>query len=366
MPDSFRTYSGESADQPLDEEIVARKFDALAEQIAQATGRARTREEVAAGFLSIAIENMANAIKKISVQRGYDVTEYTLCSFGGAGGQHACLVADALGIKRVFIHKHAGVLSAFGMGLADLRVMRDKAVEDTLGEKLVPRLETVYAELEQGGIEQMQAQIVPGQEIRVERKLRLRYAGSDTALLVGYGTCVRIIAAFEQVHRQHYGFVADKAIIVEAVQVEVIGVQPRRVNESPPASQTGSVEPFAKVRAIMAGEQQAVDVYRRDELPPGEHVAGPAIVIEDNSTIVIEPGWQATYTQHRDLVLERTVALPQRVAIGTQVDPVMLEIFQQPVHEYRRADGHGAGKNRRFGKHQGAVGFFLRHLRPRR
>jgi 5-oxoprolinase (ATP-hydrolysing) len=322
----FPHVFGAGADQPLDEEIVADKFDELTERISQATGRSRTREDVAAGFLSIAIENMANAIKKISVQRGYDVTEYTLCSFGGAGGQHACLVADALGIKRVFIHKHAGVLSAYGMGLADLRVMRDKAVEDTLSNQLMVHLENVYAELERDGVAQMQAQIVPGQNIRVQRKLRLRYAGSDTALLADYAAHERIVAAFEYVHRQRYGFVADKPIVVEALQVEVIGVQPQ-VHESLPASQHASAAPLATTHAIMAGERCEVGVYRRDDLPRGDNVQGPAIVIEDNSTIVIEPGWQATYTHNRDLVLERTVALPQRVAIGTDVDPVMLEIF---------------------------------------
>ena len=322
----FPHVFGANADQPLDEETVAIQFDELSRRISKATGRSRTREEIAAGFLSIAIENMANAIKKISVQRGYDVTEYTLCSFGGAGGQHACLVADALNIKRVFIHKHAGVLSAFGMGLADLRVLREKAVEDTLSEQLMAYLEDVYAEMERDGIAQMQAQIVPGQNIRVQRKLRLRYAGSDTALLVDYALRERIVGAFENVHRQHYGFVADKPIVVEALQVEVIGVQPR-VHESLAVLQYESAAPFASSHAIMAGEQREVGVYRRDDLPPGGNVQGPAVIIEDNSTIVVEPGWRATYTHNRDVVLERTIALPQRVAIGTDVDPVMLEIF---------------------------------------
>ncbi len=322
----FPHVFGADADQPLDEAVVHRRFDELAGHVSEATGQARTAREVAAGFLNIAVENMANAIKKISVQRGYDVTGYTLCSFGGAGGQHACLVADALGIKRVFIHKHAGVLSAFGMGLADLRVMHSKAVEETFSEALMPRLDALYAALEKAGCAQMQAQTVTGQRILIERRLHLRYAGSDTALLVDCTQYAQIVAAFEAVHRQHYGFVADKPIIVESVQLEVIGEQPRSEEHGVALSEASAV-PFATVQASMDGELRQVAVYRRDELPPGGAVSAPAIIIEDNSTIVVEPGWRATYTAKRDLVLERVVALPQRIAIGTSVDPVMLEIF---------------------------------------
>src|SRR5882762_2885595 len=132
QPEFFPHVFGPHADQPLDHAVVAAKFAALAAEIEAATGNRRTPVEVADGFLRIAVENMANAIKQVSIQRGYDVTEYTLCCFGGAAGQHACLVADALGMKKIFIHPHAGVLSAYGMGLADQIAMRQQAVEARL------------------------------------------------------------------------------------------------------------------------------------------------------------------------------------------------------------------------------------------
>ncbi|MCB1814721.1 MAG: 5-oxoprolinase, partial [Candidatus Competibacteraceae bacterium] len=223
QPDFFPHVFGPKADQPLDTAIVQRKFTELAEQIATATGDTRSPEQVAEGFLAIAIENMANAIKKISVQRGYDVSEYTLVSFGGAGGQHACLVADALGMKTVFLHPHAGVLSAYGIGLADMRLLKDKAIEAVLNTALLPELERSLAELQQAGEAEMQAQGVKAGRIQSLRKLHLRYAGSDTALVVDYASLETMLAAFAEAHQQRFGFVSpEKELIVEAAQVEVI------------------------------------------------------------------------------------------------------------------------------------------------
>ncbi len=325
-PEFFPRVFGERGDEALDADLVRQRFAELAARIGAETGNQPAPHEVAEGFLAIAVENMANAIKKISVQRGYDVTRYTLCAFGGAGGQHACLVADALGMKRVFVHKHASVLSAYGMGLADLRVLRDRAIEAQLDDALMADLERVYGELQADGEQVMRAQIVPGQRIRAQRKLQLRYAGSDTALLVEYGERGEIVERFAAVHRQHYGFVADKPLIVESVQVEVVGERERTgASRNPPGTPAGG--PRTHVRSVMAGAVHEAAVFERDRLAPGASVTGPAIVVEDNSAIVVEPGWQATYTERRDLVLERVVALPARVAVGTSVDPVMLEIF---------------------------------------
>ena len=327
QPDHFPAVFGPQADQPLDAEVVREKFSELAREIFAATGNRRTAEQVAEGFLAIAVENMANAIKKISVQRGYDISEYTLCCFGGAGGQHACLVADALGMKRVYLHPYSGVLSAFGMGLADLRLMREQAVEAVLASEVMPRLNQQLQELQRDGEAAMLAQGAPAARIRSEWKLHLRYAGSDTALVVPHGELSEIINAFEQAHRQRFGFIsADKALVVEALQVEVIGVADAPSLEV--RTESSSEVVVSRVHpVVMNGERRNTPFYDRTALPVAQPMQGPAVIIETTGTIVVEPGWQATLSEHNDIVLERYQALPKRVAIGTQVDPVMLEIF---------------------------------------
>ncbi|WP_428610486.1 hydantoinase B/oxoprolinase family protein [Sedimenticola sp.] len=328
QPDHFPKVFGPHADQPLDAQVVRDKFGQLAQQVNQATGESRTPEQVAEGFLAIAVISMANAIKRISVQRGYDVSEYTLCCFGGAGGQHACLVADSLGMKRVYLHPHSGVLSAFGMGLADRRLMRDQAVEAPLKPERMLELISGLDRLQNEGVAEMQAQGVRAEAIRCERKLHLRYLGSDTALLVAFDELSEIQRGFEQAHQQRFGFISpEKPLIVEAIQVEVIGAgeHPALVTEkiaAESALQALSVHP-----TVMDGMARETPFYARETLPTDHPVQGPAVVIEQTGTIVVEPGWQATLTRDNNIVLERYLPLPERVAIGTQVDPVMLEIF---------------------------------------
>jgi 5-oxoprolinase (ATP-hydrolysing) len=216
---------GVSGCEPLDEAVVKEKFTALAEEISQATGQQRSVTQVAEGFLKIAVDNMANAIKKISVQRGYDVTEYTLCCFGAAAGQHACFVAEALGIKTIFIHPQAGVLSALGMGLADIRTMHEKSITAELSDTLIGELESVLKELEKQGRSELHQQNVREENITVQYKVHLRYAGTDTALLVDFALCANMKVAFAAAHQQRFGFVRndDTPLIVEAVSVEVVG-----------------------------------------------------------------------------------------------------------------------------------------------
>ncbi|MCG8354310.1 MAG: 5-oxoprolinase, partial [Kiloniellales bacterium] len=187
VPEFFPAVFGPAGDQPLDGDVVRRRFTALAEEIRAATGDERAPEAVAAGFRQIAVENMANAIKKISTQRGYDVTEYTLCCFGGAGGQHACDIADTLGMTKIFLHPLAGVLSAYGMGLADLRAMREQAVEARLEPALMADLETKLEALAQEGLAEMASQGIDAARSRVLKRLHLRYEGSDTAMIVDHG-----------------------------------------------------------------------------------------------------------------------------------------------------------------------------------
>jgi 5-oxoprolinase (ATP-hydrolysing) len=329
QPRFFPRVFGPTGDAPLDADIVAGKFAALAEEIERATSNRRTPAEVAEGFLKIAVENMANAIKQISIQRGYDVTEYTLCCFGGAGGQHACLVADALGMKRVYIHPFAGVLSAYGMGLADLRTLREQAVEARLEEKIMPELTATLDRLAEDGAAEMRAQGVASRRINVLRTIHLKYEGSDTPLVVSFGERAAIVEAFEVARRQRYGFVVpDKPLVVEAVSVEVVGATDDIADPIfPLPARPGEPAPLARVAMFTGGVGYDTPVFDRDALQPGQEVHGPAIIREATATTVVEPGWRAVLDERRYLVLERVEALPKRVAIGTSVDPVMLEVF---------------------------------------
>ena len=329
VPAFFPRVFGAGADQPLDAEVVGQKFTELAGEIRRATGDTRTPEEVADGFRRIAVENMANAIKKISTQRGYDVTEYTLCCFGGAGGQHACDIADTLGMTRIFLHPLAGVLSAYGMGLADLRALREGAVEKLLDAALLPELEASLDALAAAAVAELEGQGIAPARIRVLKKLHLRYQGTDSALVVDFGSRGDIIADFEAAHRQRYGFVmAGKAHMVEAVSVEAVGATDAPedpVLESP--GRDAPLTPRAAVPMHAAGAVAETPVYLRDQLVPGDQLDGPAIVIEPTSTTVVEPGWRATLSARNNLVLDRVVPLERTAAVGTEVDPVMLEIF---------------------------------------
>ena len=328
-PEFFPQVFGPEADQPLDADIVREKFTAMAADIEAATGDKRTPEEVAEGFLFIAVENMANAIKKISVQRGYDVTEYTLCCFGGAGGQHACLVADALGMNKVFLHPHAGVLSAFGMGLADISAMKEKAVEAPLADDLMPRLQDMVSELGAIVRAELETQIEAGDKVRLVPKVHLRYDGTDSSLVVDFGSVAELVARFEKSHRQRYGFITpEKTLIVEALSVEALGGA-TELNEPVTAidQNRSTLELNTVLPVHMGGKGAQTPIVDRSELRPGDTVTGPAIITEPHGTNILEPGWQAELTVKDHLVLTRVVTREERVAIGTDVDPVMLEIF---------------------------------------
>jgi 5-oxoprolinase (ATP-hydrolysing) len=328
-PDFFPQLFGPDGNQPMDVEVVHEKFAGMARDIEDATGDRRSPVEVADGFLKIAVENMANAIKQISVQRGYDVTDYALNCFGGAGGQHACLVADSLGMKLVFVHPFAGVLSAYGMGLADQTVMRERAVEAKLDNALITTLDTIFAEMEADARAEMERQGVAADRVSAVRKAHVRYEGTDTALQIDYGKRADIIARFEDAHRQQFGFISpEKGHIVEALSVEVIGAG--EVVEDPELEIGENVtapDPLAKVELYSAGETHTAPVYDREAMLPGCAVDGPAILREANATTIVEPGWRAEVTRHNHLVMTRVIALPKRVAIGTEADPVMLEVF---------------------------------------
>ena len=329
QPAFFPHVFGPGQDQPLDADAVREKFAALAAEIRDATGDERTPAEVAAGFLKIAVENMTNAIKKISVQRGYDVTGYTLNCFGGAGGQHACLVADALGMTTVLIHPFAGVLSAYGMGLADIRALRERAVEAPLDDALMTQLAVVLDDLAAQAEAELREQDIPDARIELVRRAHVRYEGSDTPHAIDFGTPEEMTARFEDAHHRHYGFIMpSKRLIVEAAAVEGIGVmaETREPDRSDRAA-SGDVPRLAVATAHMEGRARETPVFDRDALAPGNRVTGPAIIREQTATTVVEPGWQAELTAKGHLVLARVIPLERTFAVGTDCDPVMLEVF---------------------------------------
>jgi len=320
QPKYFPQVFGPNGNESLDEEAVHRLFSSLTQKIADG----RSPEAVAEGFIQIAVGNMANAIKHISVQRGHDVTQYTLCCFGGAAGQHACLVADALAMTRVFIHPLAGVLSAYGMGLADQVAMRSQALEARLED---PRpLEELAERLAAEASADLVAQGVPAAAVKVLRRAHLKYEGTDTALVVTLGSLAEMQAQFEAAYRKQFSFLMPgKALVAEAVSVEALAAGQAIAEHAAPPKPAGA--PAETVRIFTGGTWRAAPLYRREALAPGQRVDGPAIIAEANATTVVEPEWRASVTPLDHLVLERIKPRKSHRAIGTQVDPVMLEIF---------------------------------------
>jgi 5-oxoprolinase (ATP-hydrolysing) len=329
QPRFFPKLFGATGDQSLDLDAAASAFDALAKDVSAATGETVTPRDVAEGFIRIAVENMANAIKKISVQRGYDITKYLLNCFGGAGGQHACLVADSLGVDNILIHPHAGVLSAYGMGLADLAAMRERAVEERLEAGATGLLADLLGGMESEARAELRRQGVEENEIVVKRRAHLRYEGTNTALAVEFAGRAVMEKGFEEVHKRRFGFaMPGRRFMVESVSIEAIAPA-RGGGETPLLDLPGVValRPLETVKMYTGGKERDAPIYNREALLPGDVVKGPAIIAEPNGTTVVEPGWQAQVNRWGHLLLARVEPRPSRTAIGTQVDPVMLEIF---------------------------------------
>ena len=324
QPAHFPAVFGPDGDRPLDADVVREKFTALAERV----GGGRTPEEVAAGFLEIAVLNMANAVKKISVQRGHDVTRYALTSFGGAGGQHACAVADALGIDTVLVPPLAGVLSAYGIGLADATALREQSVEAELDAAALARVEELCAALADRTRSELRADGLPDTAITTRARVLLRYAGTDASLPVPLGPAAEMAEEFTAVHRARYAFTMDKPLVVEAVQVEATGVAgPHEPVAVDVGERPGPLAPYDTVTMHSDGKPRDTPLHRRADLRPGDTVTGPAILAEADATTVVDPGWQATATEQGHLRLTRATPRPARVAVGTDVDPVLLEVF---------------------------------------
>ena len=322
IPDFFPKIFGPSQDQPLDRNAVREAFAALAKD----TGK--SPEETADGFIKIAVENMANAIKKISVQRGYDATRYALNCFGGAGGQHACLVADALGMTKVLIHPFSSLLSAYGMGLADIRATRQQAIEEDFGAKSLASLKREGSRLGKDAKAEVAGQGVPVASIKVHVRAHIRYAGTDTALVVDAGTLAKMKSAFEKAHKARFGFIdREKQLVIEAASVEAVGGGSKFRERAGKTSRGKLPSPARRTQFFSGGKWRKAAVYTRDQLKPGSKVQGPAIVIEPHQTVVVEDGWRAAITAKNHLLLERTVKLRRQNAVGTRADPIMLEVF---------------------------------------
>ncbi|MBA4783420.1 MAG: hydantoinase B/oxoprolinase family protein [Rhizobiales bacterium] len=321
QPENFPAVFGPNQDQQLDREAVKAAFTALAAEL----GDGRTPEEVADGFLAIAVDNMANAIKKISVERGYDVTDYALTCFGGAGGQHACLVADSLGMKTVLIHPFSGILSAYGMGLADIRASRQKSVVKPLEEALESITELLQ-QLESESKGELQQQGISDSEIETISVCHLRFQGSDTTIPIPLQTFDSMSEAFHAAHKKQFGFtIYDKPIVMEALDVEAVGGG-AEIDE--PEADLASGTPAGTPSAFYSGGAwHETIIHRRDAVKPGHQISGPALLIEPHQTIVIEPGWRAEISSRDHIILRRIARKARARAVGTDADPVMLEVF---------------------------------------
>ncbi|MFN6475432.1 hydantoinase/oxoprolinase family protein [Nostoc sp. DedQUE07] len=309
-PQYFPSVFGIDGNLPLDKDIVIQQFTQLTQDIQAVTLNDCTPEQVAAGFMAIAVENMANAIKKISLQRGYDVSQYVLCCFGGASGQVACLIADTLGMKKIFLHPYAGVLSAYGMGLADVRAIREGGVEQPLTQALIPKLEQLMRYLETQARSEINE---TDSQLKVIRKANLKYEGTNSILTVNFANKVVVMQQdFEVDHQSRYGFIQlEKSLIVESASVEVIQkmdtpeepliIRTRSLDEAPVSVET--------VRIFTADRWHNAPIYRREDLQPEDSINGPAIIIEKISTIVVEPNWEARLTERNHLILQRLIEI---------------------------------------------------------
>ena len=332
IPDLFPKVFGPRSDEPLDDKIVRERFAALARDI----GDGRSSEAVADGFLAIAVAKMAEAIKTISVARGYDVTRYALNCFGGAGGQHACDVADALAISTVLIHPFSSLLSAYGMGLADIAAQRAQGVDEPLRIDALVRVAAIADQLSAAAVAEVEGQGVAREAIKVYRRAQLRYSGSDTTIEVPLATPAAMLRTFESAHKSRFGFIdRNKAIVIEAVSVEAVGGAARlaeRISVDAVADRAGRAQ-RARLQLVRVtrffshGGWRAANVYAREALQVGAAVDGPALIIEPHQTIVVEQGWRAEVTAKNHVVMTRVEAMPRREAIGAKADPVMLEIF---------------------------------------
>ena len=324
QPAHFPAIFGPGGDQPLDAAIVAERFAALAGEVEAATGERRDPRGIAEGFVRIAVASMAQAIKRISVEKGHDPAEFALQCFGGAGGQHACLVADELGMETVLIHPLAGVLSAYGMGLAEQSAIRQRAVERPLTAD-VADLRDLAAALETEATDALAGETGA---LRTHHAVHLRYAGTDTALPVRLADEEAMRAEFDAAHRARFGFsTPDRAVLVDSIVVEVVR-SGEAVSQAILPPRDGLMPEPVDMVDLWSGGPHRAPVHDRDVLRPGDRIAGPALIREAIATTVVEPGWTAQVEQGGELLLRRTAVRADRaIDDPSRPDPVLLELF---------------------------------------
>jgi 5-oxoprolinase (ATP-hydrolysing) len=324
QPDLFPAVFGEKGDEPLNVDATRAGFEALRETLMADTGTDMSVHEMAEGFLRVAVEHMARAIKKVSVMRGHDIKKYGLLTFGGAGGQHACLVADALGITRVVVPPFSGVLSALGMGLADQRVIEEQALECALDD--VATIQAAAQTVETRAQDALSAQGVPRGKQALHTSVRLKYQGTDTTLSVPLANAQTMRTAFEAAHKQSFGFTEkDQPITAEAVEAEAVGGAAETALD---IKATGLETGAQHSRTFYTeGAVREAAIHTRERLKPGHDVPGPAVILENGGTTLVEPGWTAILSANDTLMLTRTEAKTRGDISTDCVDPIMLEIF---------------------------------------
>ncbi|MEP2979645.1 MAG: hydantoinase B/oxoprolinase family protein [Lentilitoribacter sp.] len=322
QPDLFPAVFGPNQDERLDRDAVVEKFEAIAQQSGTSSP-----EEVAEGFLKIAVENMANAVKKISVQRGYDITKYALTCFGGAGGQHACAVADVLGMKTIVIHHFAGILSAYGMGLADIKASRQKSIEQELNCELDTRIAWTLEVLRKETVQELLDQGIDDADITTTATAHLKYAGTDTTLDVPLESPKVMREAFEKLHKEQFGFIMpDSRLVMELLEVESAGGSAGNI-ETPLPLSTAAPKPVKTSKIFSGGKWLEAKIYNRSNMRPGHCIKSPAIIVEEIGTIIVEPGWSAAVNEYGHIILSKDVAVQKKQLISKEADPVMLEVF---------------------------------------
>ena len=326
-PEHFPNVFGKTGDKPLNVEIVRKKFLVLSKEISIQTKKPEMDIIfMAEGFLKIAVENMANAIKKISIQRGYDVTNYTMNCFGGAGGQHACHVADSLGISKVLIHPYAGVLSAYGMGLAEIRSIREGHLEQNIEE--IESAKVLINKLSLKANEDLKKQGIEKSSIKLVKRAFLHYQGSHQNLEINFDTIDKMRESFEQEHKKRFGFFVDgRTIFVEMITVEAIGKTSEINKLSNISSQSKVAVPIAHKMMYVDKVVNSVPIYQRSDLKIEQQIIGPAIISEATGTNVIERGWLGSLDKYYNLILSRSEEKKLEKGLGTSVDVVMLEVF---------------------------------------
>lgn len=312
QPAHFPAIFGPQGDQPLDRETVAAQFAGLAAPLG------RDPRDVAEGFVTIAVATMAAAIKRTALSHGEDAADFTLQCFGGAGGQHACRVAEELGMAEVLVDRFEGVLSAWGIGLAEQSALKQAAVELPLGTDLATRLISLEAE----------ARAELAGEASTRATAYLRYSGTDCALPVPLGKSETMRAAFEQAHRRRFGFATpERDVIVAELSVEatVEGAQATRL--ALPAGE--GAQAIDTVSLWTGGREWQAPVFDRETLGQGDRIAGPALIREAIGTVVVEPGWHGEVLANGALLLTSDTPARREQGDFTCPDPVLLELFNQ-------------------------------------